>query len=732
MRKIKFILISIVNEYLNYYVNNLFLLVFPIVLVLLGMSSWLYLVILIIYLFFIFKRYDKRLIVTVLFLLAIIVISYSINNKVYDVNRYKNQELEITGQINNKKKYNESYYRYQVKTRIDNRLFKKTIYVYCKDAYEIGDVIYSKGIVNEIDGEKIEHQFDYESYLNKNKIYLVLSATETKKEYSHFTISIIRKYANDYFENHFEGDTLIVLKGLILGDSSDFSNSLKTCLKENGILHLFAVSGLHISLFILLISLLLSMFKIKDEWSEAIILIFLFIYIILTSFSISILRAGLMYFFSIINKRLFDKTFSSMDVISFTFLVLVLINPFSAYNTGFILSFTVSFTIVLLSSLLKGKNNSYQILVISLISNIVTIPIIININYEYNLLTPILNVLYINLVSIFILPFAFICVALPILSYALDIVVNWFLKLIDFTSNISLRITLPHMNSVHIIIFYSLVLLLIILYFNKKYKRIVYSLMFVFLLFLSLFAHFSFNPEIDFLYLNDGDATIITYLNQVIVIDTGDGTNDEVLNAIKSKGIRKIDYLFITHCHNDHNGGVEAIEENIEVNKIVTSEYYNYHYNNQMYVKANDRIVLKGMELLVLGPSIRREEENNNCLILLLKIQNKTILFMADATTVEESDVITNLKKNSIDKVDVIKIGHHGSTTSTGEELLNCLKINYAIIMVGKKRKLTHPSSEVLNRLDNKRISYLITTENYSIKIKIRKREGIYFYTLKD
>ena len=105
---------------------------------------------------------------------------------------------------------------------------------------------------------------------------------------------------------------------------------------------------------------------------------------------------------------------------------------------------------------------------------------------------------------------------------------------------------------------------------------------------------------------------------------------------------------------------------------------------------------------------------------------------MADATKTEESDVITNLRKNNIDKVDVIKIGHHGSSSSTGEELLNYLKTDYAVIMVGKKRKTTHPNKEVLNSLDNKRIRYLITTDNYSIKIKIRKRERIYFYTLKD
>ena len=168
MRKIKLVLINIINEYLNYYINNLFLLVLPVVLLLLGFNSWYYLIILFIYLIFIYKRYNKKLIITIVVLLTFVSISYFVNNKIYDVNRYKNQELEITGQINDKKKYNEYYYRYQIKTSIDERIFKKTIYVYCKDSYEIGDVIYSKGVVSEIDEEKIEHQFDYESFLNKN------------------------------------------------------------------------------------------------------------------------------------------------------------------------------------------------------------------------------------------------------------------------------------------------------------------------------------------------------------------------------------------------------------------------------------------------------------------------------------------------------------------------------------------------------------------------------------
>ena len=155
MRKIKIVLINIVNEYLYYYVNNLFLLVFPVVLVLLGINSWYFLIILFIYLIFVYKRYNKRLIMTILVVLTIVILSSFVNNKIYDVNRYKNQELEFTGQIIDKKKYDEHYYRYQIKTKVEDRVFKKTIQVYCKEPYEIGDIIYAKGIVSEIDGERI-------------------------------------------------------------------------------------------------------------------------------------------------------------------------------------------------------------------------------------------------------------------------------------------------------------------------------------------------------------------------------------------------------------------------------------------------------------------------------------------------------------------------------------------------------------------------------------------------
>jgi len=723
--------------------NNLFLFVLPIVFFFLALNFPLFYFIFIPYFVFIFLKRNKKIFITIFIILSFLLIKTICYQKKYDINQYEGLNYSFYGKVIEIKEYESSYnqnnyYRYTIKTNTNLKNQKNDLcipikgYVYSNELYKIGDCILGSGIIKEIDGETIEHAFNYEAYLNHAKITFSLQSNDTTLESHQSSLYLLKKIVNNYFDRHFEGNTNILLKGLVLGDSSGFSEDFDLALKENGILHLFAVSGLHISLFITMLGTVLSLLKIEERKKENIILLFLGFYIIVTSFAVSIVRAGLMYFFGIFNKRKCNQIFSSLDVVSFTFILLLIINPYYAYNTGFILSFMVSFIIVLISSLVKHYSNSTQILIISILSNLGTIPVIININYEYNLLTPVLNVLYINLVSLFILPFSFITIVFPILSYALDSIFDLFIHLVNFTSNIHLNIHLPYFNGIRILIFYLLIFLIILFFDFKKKRRIVCATLLFFLLFLSFFSAYSIEPQIDFLYCEDGDATLIRYQSTIILIDAGNGNRDEVLNYLRSLGVRKIDYLIITHAHDDHYGGVNKIREEIKINKIITSNLYPIYYENQIQIdcKQEYELHLKGIEILFLSPRKDYNYENANSLVFLMQIQNKKILFTGDATIEAEQDYVPFLKKLGIEEIDILKVAHHGSSTSTGEELIQSLKIDYAVIMVGKTRKETLPNKETIDRLEKNQISVYNTLKCYSIHIKI-KNNRIEIKTLK-
>ena len=749
MRRIKQIIYEsgiLSNEFINALINNLILVVIPIVLLFMGFSSLLFIISYLAYLMFLIIKHKKEILILTIILSFLLSLSFIIHNQIYDVNNHMNEIVEYEGLIIDKLKYENNhyndkhyndnhyddnhYYRYVVRKR--NYIFFNKSYVYSKEEFEIGEYIKCIGIVKEIDGEKIEHQFNYERYLNHSKIRMVINSDEIEKIDNKFTFHIIKKIVYRYLDNNFEGDTKSLIKGLILGDTSEFDDNLKEALKINGVLHLFAISGLHVNLFISLFVFIFRHFKLKDEIIEKIILIFLFLYLVLTTFAVSIFRASLMYLFQIINKKYFVNFFSSIDVISIVFFVLLLINPYYAYNIGFILSFLVSFIILLLQALLKGKNNSFQIFIISLICNLFTLPVIININYEYNIISPIFNVLYINIVSIIILPLSLMTIVFPPLALLFDYVVLLFFNLIDLTSKINLPLRLPYFNNLSLFLYYLLLIVSVTGF--KKIKKISALLLIIFIISLNQFGSFTFKPKVDFLYLNDGEASIIRCHNDVIVIDTGNGHNDEVLEFLLSKGIRKIDYLIITHDHDDHCGSVNTILQKIKVNHILLSCYSIQEYDNKEIVLANQKIKFGCFEMDFLAPIKEGREENDNSIIMVLNINyngsTKNILFTGDATINEEREIIEKLKL-TYDHIDIIKVGHHGSNTSTCDDLLNAVKIDYAVIMVGEERKKTHPNTEVINRLSEKGIKIFSTIECYSMSIELI-RDEVVFYTLKE
>ena len=138
-----------------------------------------------------------------------------------------------------------------------------------------------------------------------------------------------------------------------------------------------------------------------------------------------------------------------------------------------------------------------------------------------------------------------------------------------------------------------------------------------------------------------------------------------------------------------------------------------------------DVIKTKYLEFRVLNPETYNSNENNNSLVLYTKIKNKTFLFLGDIEAECEAKLPIN------EKIDVVKVAHHGSNTSTSIHLLNKIRPQYAIIMNGRKEVYSFPSDEVIKRLLDKNVKTYTTKRSYTIILKLKNDKLMFYETRK-
>ena len=236
------------------------------------------------------------------------------------------------------------------------------------------------------------------------------------------------------------------------------------------------------------------------------------------------------------------------------------------------------------------------------------------------------------------------------------------------------------------------------------------------------------NGELQVYYIDVGQADSILIINKedAMLIDAGNNEDGEdVVNFIKDKGITKLDYVVGTHPHEDHIGGLDDVInsdieiENVLMPKIETTtktfeDVVDAISNKGLTVKApskGDTFTLGDSNLEVMTDSIL-DEDNLNLSSITLRLQygNNSFLFMGDS---EEE----NEKTITWPKTDVLKVGHHGSSTSSSEEFLNEVKPSISIIMAGKGNSYGLPKEEIVERLENVGSKVYRTDENGTIEV---------------
>ena len=586
----------------------------------------------------------------------------------------------------------------------------------------IGDIIEIKGYLKEYDNNTNFNQFNYKDYKKLNNIYfkLYIDSYKVIGESKSIILNIKRKIDDriKYLKSY------NYLKVFLLGDKSEIDNDQVSTYKNLGIIHLFSISGMHLSLLLELIEFIYKKNNIKRS---IITIILLFIYYLIVH-TVSLLRCIIFFIIKKINQLLLINLNRKKEL-AISVMTLIIIKPTLIYNLGFYYSTILSIAISLYYRKINNlKSQFLKSFYISIIAFLFSLPLNLYINFEVNILSIINNIIFIPLITTILFPLSLLTLLFPFLDDLLYLSMNIIEKISNLLVNNSFTFIFKKPDLLLIIIYYFVISLVIN---NKKYLIFLIAL---------LLIHYNINVFIKESFLlafdvGQGDSLLIHSNNKDILIDTG-GTYSNynmakniLIPTIKSFGIRKVDTLIITHGDFDHMGEAINLVNNFKVEKVI----FNcgpYNDLEKELIKVLDKKKIKYYscikelnidknKLYFLQTKVY-DNENDNSNVIYTELNGYKFMFMGDASVTTEKEII---QKYNLPDIDVLKVGHHGSKTSSGIDFINEINPKYSVISVGKENRYGHPNKEVLNVLEDTKIYR--TDQDGSIMFKIKNNKLI-------
>ena len=579
-----------------------------------------------------------------------------------------------------------------------------------KQELSLGDTLTLEGELTKPISSLNFHGFSYPTYLEYQKIFYIMKVSRFYIESKNSNILYsIRNAIRSSIKTDKVGSYIRVF---FLGDDTSFDTTLEEDFRNLGISHLFALSGTQISFLISLFTLRKKSISFKN---------LLFVFCILLSYYLIIEDCAAIdraLIFSLVFS--INKTFNLNILPSFLILlslsILFFINPYYIFDVGFQYSTIISCTLILYMNNKKSKGKIIDLLEVSWVSFLVSLPISL---YHFSYINPlsiIYNLFYVPFINVIIFPLSVICFFIPHLSFILEFFITIFEGSVSFLSHLNIGyITLARFNIVYYLLYY----ILIFSYLFVKIKRKI----FLFLILLMIVIHYSY-PKVfpkDALYMIDvgqGDSFLITSNNKTMLIDTGgvmtyyqeqwmqyekSSGGKYLVTFLKSLGITNLDYLVLTHGDYDHAGEALTIMDEIDVgtvffngNKLndLEKKIWDSSPNNYKLTEG-DSFSLGNFNFLVISNTY--PDENDGSLVLYSTINDKSLLFMGDASIKSEEYILDNY---DIRDITILKVGHHGSRTSSSEEFIDSVNPTYALISAGKDNKFNHPHKEVIERLE--------------------------------
>jgi competence protein ComEC len=596
---------------------------------------------------------------------------------------------------------------------------------------QYGDEIIIRGKLRRPRDRRNPGEFDYREYLLAQGIFGVVTVNESRqiKNYSsgggswllRNLVYPVKSYLDEFVATNLPAREAALLRGLLIGERGEIPSELRDDFAKLGVIHILAVSGLHVGFIMIIFMGVFGFFRVPNWARVFLTLLGLLFYAFLTNLKPPVVRASIMGGILLLGTLLERKT-DVINTLALAALVILIINPMELFQSGFQLSFAAVASIVYIYPKLRGFNyfrkflqkhqgNAFvrypvELLLVSAAAFIGTLPF---------------TILYFNRLPRISLPANLLVVPLSFCSLASGMVASftnlfipalaklyleatWFflhllIRIVEWGSRLPLAYWEFYKFSPLLLLGYFIGLLLILNFGSKRARRwlLIYTLILVNLFVWKENAGNSHDLKVVFFDVGQGDAALLKFPNgKTMLIDGGprtfqyDAGKSVIARHLKREAIDKIDALVLSHGHTDHLGGFPHLLREFKVREVwdngqaEDSDIYKEYLSLIDSLNIKRRILRRGdlledfnpVKIFVLHPSEDFLAQNSfsiNDGSLVLKISYGEIdfLFVGD---VEINGELNFLTYDDLLASEVLKVGHHGSRTSSNPLLLTTRK----------------------------------------------------------
>ena len=682
-----------------------------------------------------------------LFMLSLGFLVSFFSEKESNLKSFFDQEVSLTGEVlNSTARSDGDGFRHEVRLKnIENTEKTEKILLFTNHKqFEIGDIVSVTGKLREIKSNGNPRLFNYKRFNLKKKIFSNIYSDDVKKIGENKNLKRdFHKFAENVFDTFLSTDNSNIMKRIFLANNydADFENNIR----EIGLSHILAVSGLHIGIIYLILSKILVILPIKRLFREIIILFFIFLYAYLIGNPASVLRAEIFLFISIFSS-LYGKVKDRLNDLFLTIFVILLINPYMIFDVGLYLSAFSVLGIIKILPYFSNKRDGFVLKSLKLTFSVMLIilPIILYTFGKFSIITFFSNLILTPIfvicivISFFILLFGLLSLKI---CAVLGLLVNNLLNLIrlnvDFLKDININITFYEYNIVFVIFTYFLLLV----YFKRRdfkyfsFGDIKFLTTFVMIVFAfsNVFYIYKNEVNINFIDIGQGDACLIRGKQNNILIDTGgitfgkgDNGKSVLIPYLQKHGVKKLDFVFISHLDADHCKNLSSLSKEVKIKNLFfrkdgyrdfVKKYGEVKAENIYNIENNLKLNLEDVSLEVLKAK-DSTEENERSIIVRVTVNGKKILFTGDIGAFTENQLI----KNDID-CDYLKVAHHGSKNSSSPNFLSATSPKASIISCGYKNRYNHPHKDALDRIKSTGSDVFRTDLQGNIMLRINKFE---------
>jgi competence protein ComEC len=629
----------------------------------------------------------------------------------------------------------------------------------------LGDRVSFSGTIIPISEKRNPRGFDYKAYLYSQGILAQFKLDSLHHLQPNTSLAEWvwwRERALELVDKNFDAQTSPIAKALLVGYKQELDSESKTAFARAGLSHIMAVSGLHVGFIIAPFWIIIPYFWTKKNGSKIgllLLILILFSYAGITGFSPSVMRASVMAGFLTYGK-LFHKINDSINLTAAAALVLLIINPSQLFDIGFQLSFSAVLIILLILPVIQNLlpywvrvrwySKPLMVVIVSLVVQFGLYPLQVHYFGEISLVSPVANALFVPFLGI-VVPLSLVALLitaiLPAAGFALNypsfIFLGWMSDFVNLAAEWDWAWTTASLNNNLIFILWLFLILGIAAWHISALRwKLTASFLTVACLILSLNILTKLKPatlRVTFFDVGQGDAALLhTPGDKYILIDAGawsPGYNSGkavILPHIKSAGIQKLDAVILSHPHADHIGGIIELINSIPINVIYNSgyEYSSNLYQSYLRLASEKSIPVKplvsgdtlaldpSMLFFVLGPdgNIHSSDPNEHSIVLNIIYGESEFLFTGDAGE-EQEERLVHAYNNLLD-TDLLKVGHHGSRTSSGTAFLQTVTPEVAVVSLAKRNRFHHPHREALNRLYRTKAELLFTSLERAIIVE--------------